>query len=113
MDAQGRAVLEAAIGPLSAPAPGPDGEHDVRPVGRRRGEALIEVCRRATAAGGQVPTSTKAQLYITMTLDDLRNTTGAGCTLGSLDSGGLLGPETVRRMACDAQCHLVSASTAA
>ncbi len=102
VDAQGRAVLEAAIGPLSAPVPGPDGEPDIRPVGRRRGEALVEVCRRATAAGGQVPTSTKAQLYITITLDDLRNTTGAGCTLGSLDSGGLLGPETVRRMACDA-----------
>ncbi len=33
VDAQGRAVLEAAIGPLSAPVPGPDGEHDVRPVG--------------------------------------------------------------------------------
>ncbi len=113
VDAQGRAVLEAAIGPLSAPVPGPDGEPDIRPVGRRRGEALIEVCRRATAAGGQVPTSTKAQLYITITLDDLRNATGAGCTLGSVDSGGLLGPETVRRMACDAQCHLVSASTAA
>jgi len=102
VDAQGRAVLEAAIGPLSAPVPGPDGEPDIRPVGRRRGEALVEVCRRATAAGGQVPTSTKAQLYITITLDDLRKTTGAGCTLGSLDSGGLLGPETVRRMACDA-----------
>jgi len=30
VDAQGRAVLEAAIGPLSAPVPGPDGEPDIR-----------------------------------------------------------------------------------
>ncbi len=102
VDAEGRAVLEAAIGPLSAPAPGPDGEHDVRPVGRRRGEALIEVCRRATAAGGLVPAATKAAVYVTMTLQDLKNTSGAGCTLGSVDGGALLGPETVRKLACDA-----------
>jgi len=102
VDAEGRAVLEAAIGPLSAPAPGPDGEHDVRPVGRRRGESLIEVCRRATAAGGLVPAATKAAVYVTMTLQDLKNTSGAGCILGSVDSGALLGPETVRKLACDA-----------
>jgi hypothetical protein len=102
VDAEGRAVLEAAIGPLSAPAPGPDGEHDVRPVGRRRGEALIQVCRRATAAGGLVPAATKAAVYVTMTLQDLKNTSGAGCILGSVDSGALLGPETVRKLACDA-----------
>ncbi len=102
VDAEGRAVLEAAIGPLSAPVPGPDGEQDARPVGRRRGEALVEVCRRATAAGGQVPSSTKAVVYITMTLQDLKHTSGAGCTVGSVDGGALLGPETVRKLACDA-----------
>jgi hypothetical protein len=102
VDAEGKAVLEAAIGPLSAPQPGPDGEQDVRPMGRGRGQALIEVCRRATAAGGQVPTASKAAVYVTMTLQDLRDSTGAGCTLGSLDGGSLLGPETVRKLACDA-----------
>ncbi|MDQ2844824.1 MAG: 13E12 repeat family protein, partial [Actinomycetota bacterium] len=44
LDAEGRAVLEAAIGPMSKPQPEPDGTPDLRPVGRRRGEALIEVC---------------------------------------------------------------------
>lgn len=71
-------------------------------MGRGQGQALIEVCRRATAAGGQVPTASKAAVYVTMTLQDLRDSTGAGCTLGSLDGGSLLGPETVRKLACDA-----------
>ncbi len=102
VDAEGRAVLEAAIGPLSKPQPGSDGEADPRPGGRRRGEALVEVCRRATAAGDRLPGATKTQLFITVTLDELRNATGSGTVVGSLDSGSLLGPETVRRMACDA-----------
>ena len=102
VDAEGRAVLEAAIGPMSAPQPGPDGEHDSRPAGRRRGEALIEVCRRATAAGGNVPTSAKASVFVTMALDDLRNAARAATTVGSLDAGALLGPETARKWACDA-----------
>jgi len=102
LDAEGRAVLEAAIGPLCKPQPGPDGEADPRPVGRRRGEALVEVCRRATTAGEQLPGAAKTHLFITMALDDLQNASGAGCTLGSQDGGSLLAPETVRKMACDA-----------
>ncbi len=102
VDAEGRAVLEAAIGPLSKPQPEPDGTVDLRPVGRRRGEALIEVCRRAVAAGDRPSTNSKAAVYVTMTLDELRNAMGAGTVVGSLDNGSLLGPETVRRIACDA-----------
>jgi uncharacterized protein DUF222 len=55
------AVLEAAIGPLSAPAPNEEtGQRDLRPAGQRRVEALTEVCRRssaldAQAAGGDGP----------------------------------------------------------
>ncbi|MGI8416057.1 MAG: DUF222 domain-containing protein [Nakamurella sp.] len=102
LDAEGRAVLEAAIGPLSKPQPEPDGT-DLRPVGRRRGEALIEVCRRCTAAGGQVPTAAKAALYVTMTYEELQKAIGAATTIGSVDGGSLLAPETVRKLACDAQ----------
>lgn len=102
LDAEGRAVLEAAIGPLSKPQAGADGETDPRPVSRRRGEALVDVCRRATAAGGQLPTAPKAAVYLTMTLHDLQNRTGAATTLGSLDGGALLAPETARKLACDA-----------
>ncbi len=102
VDAEGRAVLEAAIGPLSKPQPEPDGTVDPRPVGRRRGEALIEVCRRAVAAGDRPSTNSKAAVYVTMTLDELQNASGAGTVVGSLDGGSLLGPETVRRLTCDA-----------
>ncbi|MGI8414710.1 MAG: DUF222 domain-containing protein, partial [Nakamurella sp.] len=69
----------------------------------RRGEALIEVCRRCTAAGGQAPSSAKAALYVTMTLQELQKAIGAATTIGSLDSGAILAPETVRKLACDAQ----------
>ncbi|MGI8418527.1 MAG: DUF222 domain-containing protein [Nakamurella sp.] len=103
LDAEDRAVLEAAIGPLSKPQPEPDGEPDLRPVGRRRGEALVEVCRRCTAAGGQAPSAAKAALYVTMTYEELQKAIGAATTLGSLDGGALLAPETVRKLACDAQ----------
>ena len=48
-DVEARAVLEAAIGPLSAPWH-PDGQRDERSAQQRRGQALVEVCRRVTAA---------------------------------------------------------------
>ncbi len=50
LDVEGRAVLEAALGPLSAPQP-IDGERDLRTSDRRRGEALVTLVRRAVAAG--------------------------------------------------------------
>jgi hypothetical protein len=51
---EGKEVLEAMLGPLSAPKPTPDFP-DLRSSDQRRGEALIEVCRRAAAAGGAAP----------------------------------------------------------
>ncbi len=108
LDAEGQAVLEAAIGPLSKPVPGPDGEPDPRPADRRRAEALVEVCRRTTAAAtaydadGRVPPLSKATLLVTMTLDDLVTRTGAARTMGTTETGMPLAPETARRLACDA-----------
>lgn len=101
LDAEGHAVAEAAIALLSAPRPGPDGEPDSRPVGRRRGEALVEMLRRGIAAGPS--TQVKTTLMVTTTLEDLTDRIGAGIVLGSRDAGSRLGPETVRRLACDAQ----------
>jgi hypothetical protein len=87
VDGEGRAVLEAAIGPGSAPKPagisgcgdvppGPDAglcvtTRDTRPVGRRRGEALIDALRRSVTASRHVPTSPKAILMLTMDYADL------------------------------------------
>jgi hypothetical protein len=98
LDPEGKEVLEAMLGPLSAPKPTPDSP-DLRSSDQRRGEALLEVCRRAAAAGGAAPVTTKTQVYLTVSFDDLKNRTGAGT---SLLTGQLLAPETIRRMACDA-----------
>jgi hypothetical protein len=103
LDDEGRAVLEAAIGPLSAPKPHPEtGDRDTRPVGRRRGEALIQALHRSVAAAAHVPTSSKAVLMLTMGLDDLVGRVGGAIVLGSRAAGTLIAPDTVRRLACDA-----------
>lgn len=102
LDEESRAVLEAAIGPLAAPRPGPDGETDPRPAGRRRGEALIDTCRRAVQSGGELPAQPKASLVVSMTLDDLRRQLGFGRVHGTLAGGAILGPDTMRKIACDA-----------
>ncbi len=70
LDTEGHAVLEAALGPLAAPRP-TDGAPDLRSSDRRRGDALVQLVRRAVAAGESVPTTTKAQLFITMDYDRL------------------------------------------
>src|SRR6476646_10134773 len=98
LDPEGASVLEAAIGPLSAPNP-VDGVSDLRSSDQRRGDALVEACRRSSAAGGAAPAQTKAQVFVTMNLDDLKDSCGSGPVLGN---GTLLAPETVRRIACDA-----------
>ncbi|MGZ4774457.1 MAG: DUF222 domain-containing protein [Oryzihumus sp.] len=104
LDPEGASVLEAAIGPLSAPHP-VDGVSDLRSSDQRRGDALVEACRRSTAAGGDAPVQTKAQVFVTMDFDDLKDACGSGTVLGNgsvLGNRTLLGPETVRRIACDA-----------
>ena len=100
LDPEAAAVLSAALDPLSAPNPCTEnGGRDPRPADRRRAEALIEVCRRAAAAGGAAPATTKAQVVVTIDLDTLKDAIrGAGRT----HSGAVLSPATVRRLACDA-----------
>jgi hypothetical protein len=98
LDPEGQAVLEAILGPLAAPQPCTEHGSDLRTGDQRRADALVEVCRRAAAAGGEAPTTPKAAVVVTMDWDDLADRTGAGTTL----TGDLLAPETVRRMACDA-----------
>ena len=102
LDPAGAAALEAAIGPLSAPVPGPDGERDTRSRQLRRGQALVEVCRRATSAGDRPPSGVKTTLMLTMSYDDLAARVGAATVIGSAQGGSLIAPETVRRLACDA-----------
>ncbi len=102
LDPEGKAVLEAALGPLSAPAP-VEGERDLRSSDRRRGDALVTLVRRAVATADQGPRHTKSQLFVTVDLETLQSgLRGAGVIVGGPEAGTLLAPETVRRLACDA-----------
>jgi hypothetical protein len=102
LDPEGKAVLEAALGPLSAPQP-VDGERDLRSSDRRRGEALVTLVRRAVESSELTPKGVKSQLFVTVDLETLRSgVTGAGEVLAGTQAGDLLAPESVRRLACDA-----------
>ena len=102
------AAMEAAIGPLSAPAPNDvTGERDLRPAGQRRVEALTAVCRHSSAVdadgqGADGPASSPAAVHVTVALTDLEARTGCGEVLGSTATGTILSPEVLRRVACDA-----------
>ena len=100
LDPEAGAVLTAALDPLSAPNPSTEnGGRDPRPPERRRAEALIEICRRATAAGGAAPATSKAQVVVLIEFERLLGAVrGAGRTLDNQ----VLSPETVRKLACDA-----------
>jgi hypothetical protein len=100
LDVEGKAVLEAALGPLSAPKP-VDGERDLRTSDRRRGDAFVQIVRRAVAAGGERGKNNKTTLVLTMDWESLRDGLGAATTLGGLDAGTHLAPETVRKLCCD------------
>ena len=97
LDPEGKEVLEAMLGPLSAPRPTPACA-DLRSSDQRRGDALVEIARRAAAAGGHAPVTPKAALWVTVGLHELQSGTGAGFTL----TGAPLAIETLRRIACDA-----------
>ena len=151
LDPEGRAILEAAIGPYARPRPADDGSPDPREPRRRRGEALVAVCRRASSAGSAPGAGLKTCVYVTMSYADLtarlagvlpgddhagndheandhggnhrggnhcggnhrggnhregkesvERAAGFGVTLGSVDRGSILAPETVRKLACEA-----------
>ena len=102
------AALEAAIGPLSAPAPNEEtGERDHRPAGQRRVEALTEVCARSSAldakkAGKDGAGAAAAAVHVTIALSDLQAATGCGEVIGSAATGVVLSPEVLRRVCCEA-----------
>ncbi len=103
VDGEGRSVLEAAIGPLSAPRPdGATGDRDTRPVPRRRGEALIAALARSVTAVGHMPAGAKSVLMVTMDYQALRDELRAGVAVGTRAEGTPLAPATVRKLACDA-----------
>ncbi len=98
LDAEGAAVVRAALDPLCAPRNG-NGPDDPRTAAQRRADALVEVCNLALRTdelpdnGGERP-----HMAVTLPLDALSGQLGAGM----LDTGEMLTPEQVRRLACDA-----------
>ena len=100
LDAEGAAVLDAAVQALSAPVKGLDGEPDPRSAAARRADALLEVVRRGVSSPGEQPKTEKAHVVVTIPLAHLiEQCRGAGLTM----NGDLLSPAVVRRMACDAR----------
>ncbi|WP_404383511.1 HNH endonuclease [Knoellia locipacati] len=104
--------LEAAIGPLSKPAPNPvTGEVDLRCAGQRRVEALAAVLAGAAAddAGASGPGGSATVVHVSIGLADLvaglagsDGSAGTGCVMGSRARQTMLAPSVVRQLACDA-----------
>ncbi|WP_427385063.1 DUF222 domain-containing protein [Janibacter sp. G56] len=99
--AEDAATLEAMFSTYAAPTPGPDGERDPRTAPQRRADALMETVRRGVQAPGPGrPGSARSQIVVTIPLATLAGElAGAGLT----DTGDVLPPDVIRRMACDAE----------
>ena len=106
-------MVEAAINTLARPVVR-EGARDPRTVDQRRGDALVQVCRRVVALTPALtatdpqsmlttarPTGTKATVIVTIGLHDLADRTRPGVLVGGVDAGALLGPETIRGLVVD------------
>jgi hypothetical protein len=72
---------------------------DVRSPAQRRVDALVEVCRLASASGGLPDNGgDRPQIVVTIDFEKLREQVGAGI----FDDGSGLSPAAARRLACDA-----------
>src|SRR6266545_2918378 len=96
LDPEAGEAVQAALAPLARPA----GPQDERSAAQRRADALGELARWALRAG-ELPQEGGLRPNLTVTVDwaSLRHQAGVGGTGGW---GGVLPPETVRRLACDA-----------
>lgn len=102
LDPASHAIVSSALEALAPPRAETDLEGSPLPQSRnadqRRADALVEVCAAYAERGPTVRLGARARVVITMPLTELREGTGSG----SIPTGEILGPETVRRMACDA-----------
>ena len=103
LDPESAALLEAALDPLTAPHPGPDGEPDTRPWTTRRAHALIDLIHRATTTDTTVPGRGSTHTTLLVRLRDLSDHTGHAATIGGLDTGRLLSIGTARALSCTGQ----------
>jgi hypothetical protein len=97
LDEDGAATVNAALDPLCAPR---HDDEEPRTPAQRRADALVEICELAMRTD-ELPENggSRPHVVITVPFDPLHQQLG----VGTLDTGGWLSPEQVRRMACDAQ----------
>lgn len=96
-DALGMATLEAALDPVSAPTPGPDGTPDPRTPRQRRHDGLLTLIEAAVAAPDGPPSGLRGQLHLTMTLDALTDALTPAATSSA--------PMTRAQTTADPTCH--------
>ncbi len=104
LDTEGAAILRAALDPLARPRPTVADGPDLRTTAQRRGDALVELARRALAAG-DLPDIGGERPHVTVTIPVAALMGGLGAA--QLDDGRRLSPGAARRMACD--CRLIPA----
>jgi hypothetical protein len=75
----------------------PTGAHDTRSSEHRRADALVDIARRALREAGSTGLPGRAHLQVIVPID----TVLGGREPGQLPDGRLVGPEAVRRHACD------------
>lgn len=94
LDAEGGAMLRAAINALNKPVP-----DDTRTAGQRRADALVELATRQLR-DGNLPTTHGQRPHLIVTTS--QDTITGGVHAGELGGAGPVSPELVRRLACDA-----------
>jgi len=95
LDAEGGAIITTALNALI----GPPAKDDSRTAGQRRADALRELAQRKSGGSGD-GAGPRPHLVIRASLETLAGTPGAPA--GTLEWGGTVPGETVRRLACDA-----------
>ncbi|MGH8945326.1 MAG: DUF222 domain-containing protein [Acidimicrobiia bacterium] len=101
LDPEGGEVLLCALEALSETLD----RDDHRGPAQRRADALVELCRQALD-GGKLPARRGERPHLVVTVDLATLERRAGYRADT-DRGGVLSPEAVRRLACDAEISRV------
>ena len=96
LDAEGGALVKAAINALDTPGKGDD-----RSASQRRADALVELARRQLQTG-ELPLVAGQRPHLTVTASPDTVRAERGAPAGEMSWAGPVVAETVRRIACDA-----------